>query len=68
MYGQAVGDMLGEPLEGLTRKQIKARWHSVTGFVRPPSITDDTVMTHLVVRSVCEAHKADRHTLQGYFS
>ncbi len=67
MYGQAVGDMLGEPLEGLTREQIKARWHTVTGFVRPPSITDDTVMTHLVVRSVCEARKVDRRHIAGVF-
>ena len=67
MYGQAVGDMLGEPLEGLTREQIKARWRTVTGFVRPPSITDDTVMTHLVVRSVCEARKVDRRHIAGVF-
>ncbi|MCK5108252.1 MAG: ADP-ribosylglycohydrolase family protein [Methanosarcinales archaeon] len=67
MYGQAVGDMLGEPLEGLTRKQIKAQWRTVTGFVRPPSITDDTVMTHLVVQSVCEAHKVDRRHIAGVF-
>ena len=67
MYGQAVGDMLGEPLEGLTRKQIKARWHTVTGFVHPPSITDDTVMTHLVVQSVCETRKVDRRHIAGVF-
>ena len=67
MYGQAVGDMLGEPLEGLTRKQIKAQWRTVTGFVSPPSITDDTMMTHLVVQSVCEAHKVDRRHIAGVF-
>ncbi|RZN41056.1 MAG: hypothetical protein EF813_02910 [Methanosarcinales archaeon] len=67
MYGQAVGDMLGEPLEGLTPTQIKARWHTVTGFIHPPSITDDTVMTHLVVQSVCELRKVDRRHIAGVF-
>ncbi|HIE32205.1 MAG TPA: hypothetical protein EYP67_07510 [Methanosarcinales archaeon] len=67
MYGQAFGDMLGEPLEGLTREQIKARWCTVTGFIRPPSITDDTVMTHLVVRSVCEVRRTDRRHIAGVF-
>lgn len=67
MYGQAIGDMLGEPVEGLTREQIRVRWHTITGFLRPASITDDTVMTHLVVQSICENRGVDRRHIADTF-
>ncbi|MEA1943966.1 MAG: ADP-ribosylglycohydrolase family protein [Euryarchaeota archaeon] len=67
MYGQAIGDMLGEPVEGLTREEIAAKWHTITGFLRKPSITDDTMMTHLVVQSICENHKVDRRHIAWTF-
>ncbi|RLG23923.1 hypothetical protein DRN77_03525 [Methanosarcinales archaeon] len=67
MYGQAIGDMLGEPVEGLTREEIAAKWHTITGFLHKPSITDDTVMTHLVVQSICENHTVDRHHIARAF-
>ncbi|MEA1894108.1 MAG: ADP-ribosylglycohydrolase family protein [Euryarchaeota archaeon] len=67
MYGQAIGDMLGEPVEGLTREEIAMRHHTITGFLSQPSITDDTIMTHLVVRSICETGRADRrHVAQTF--
>jgi hypothetical protein len=34
--------------------------HTITGFISPPSITDDTIMTHLVVRSRCAVDLRDR--------
>ncbi|KAF5415059.1 MAG: hypothetical protein C5S48_06805 [Candidatus Methanogaster sp.] len=67
MYGQAIGDMLGEPVEGLTREEIAMQHHSITGFLSQPSITDDTIMTHLVVRSICEIGKVDcQHIAQTF--
>ncbi|PXF61995.1 MAG: hypothetical protein C4B59_01895 [Candidatus Methanogaster sp.] len=67
MYGQAIGDMLGEPVEGLTREEIAMRHHTITGFMGQPSITDDTIMTHLVVRSICEIGRADRRHIAQTF-
>jgi len=67
MYGQAIGDMLGEPVEGLTREEIAMQHHTITGFISPPSITDDTIMTHLVVRSICETGRADRRHIAQTF-
>jgi ADP-ribosylglycohydrolase len=67
MYGQAIGDMLGEPVEGMSREEIAAQWHTVTDFISPPSITDDTMMTHLVARSVCEVGMVDRRHIAAEF-
>jgi ADP-ribosylglycohydrolase len=67
MYGQAIGDMLGEPVEGLTREEIAMQHHAVTGFLSQPSITDDTIMTHLVIRSICETWRVDRRHIAQTF-
>ena len=67
MYGQAIGDMLGEPVEGMSREEIAVQWRTVTDFISPPSITDDTMMTHLVARSVCEVGVVDRRRIAAEF-
>ncbi|HDJ38171.1 MAG TPA: hypothetical protein ENF24_03175 [Methanosarcinales archaeon] len=67
MYGQAIGDMLGEPVEGLTREEIASRWGRITGFRSQPIITDDTMMTHLVLQSIHEQQLVDRRHILGTF-
>ena len=52
MYGVAVGDALGGPLENLTASQIKSKFGKVTEMIgggwlnlEPGEVTDDTQMT-----------------------
>ncbi|QAY62809.1 crystallin J1 [Xylanimonas allomyrinae] len=43
VIGQAIGDALGAPTEGMTRAQIRERWGRVSGFLAAdPAGTDDT--------------------------
>jgi len=55
LIGQAVGDALGAPTEGMSQAQIRERYGWVTGFVTDDPVgTDDTeyaVLTaHIVLR------------------
>ncbi|GAA3708804.1 hypothetical protein GCM10022224_087850 [Nonomuraea antimicrobica] len=53
LIGQAVGDALGAPTEGLTREQIVERHGWVSGFVDDdPAGTDDTEYAVLTARLV----------------
>lgn len=61
LYGVAVGDALGAPLEFMDQEQIKAEHGSVTGMigggwlnVEPGEITDDTQMTIAVAEGILE--------------
>ena len=53
--GQAVGDALGAPTEGMTRDEIVAKFGWVSGFVRDdPAGTDDTEYAVLTAMAVLE--------------
>lgn len=76
LYGTAIGDAMGAPVEGWSPQRIAARFagHDYTGFLPPthkgdPSlgkgagrITDDTLMTEVLV----EAYGAARQHLDAY--
>lgn len=51
--GQAVGDALGAPTEGMTRQQIKETYDWVSGFVSDdPAGTDDTEYAVLTAKTI----------------
>lgn len=52
IYGQAIGDCMGEVAEGLTAKEIKSRFGYIEGFIKKPEFTDDTILTHLSVSAI----------------
>lgn len=55
LIGQAVGDALGAPTEGMTRDEITAKFGWVSGFVSDdPAGTDDTEYAVLTARTVLE--------------
>ncbi|MFQ6063740.1 MAG: ADP-ribosylglycohydrolase family protein [Methanosarcinales archaeon] len=54
MYGQAIGDALGEPVEGMSPIKIKEIYGRVEDYLHTPKITDDTLLTMLVVQSILE--------------
>ena len=63
LYGVAVGDALGAPVEFMEAETIKKRHGSVTEMigggwlnVRPGEITDDTQMTLCVARGIVNRH------------
>ena len=62
LYGVAVGDALGAPLEFMSAEQIANRYGEVTDMigggwlrVKPGEITDDTQMTLAVAEGIVEA-------------
>ncbi len=62
LYGVAVGDALGGPLEFMTAEQIAQRHGLVTEMIgggwlslRPGETTDDTAMTMAVAEGIMEA-------------
>jgi len=62
LYGVAVGDALGAPLEFLSETDIKARWGRVTEmlgggwlFLKPGEVTDDTQMALCVARGIVQS-------------
>lgn len=62
LYGVAVGDALGGPLEFMTAEQIAQRYGLVTEMIgggwlslRPGETTDDTAMTMAVAEGIIEA-------------
>lgn len=62
LYGVAVGDALGGPLEFMTAEQIAQRHGLVTEMIgggwlnlRPGETTDDTAMTMAVAKGIMEA-------------
>lgn len=61
LYGVAVGDALGAPLEFLSSEEIKARYGCVREMIgggwlhlQPGEVTDDTQMTLCVARGIAE--------------
>jgi ADP-ribosylglycohydrolase len=55
LIGQAVGDALGAPTEGMTRAEITEKFDWVSGFVSDdPAGTDDTEYAVLTARTVLE--------------
>jgi ADP-ribosylglycohydrolase len=62
--GQAVGDALGAPTEGMTRDEIVAKFGWVSGFVRDdPAGTDDTEYAVLTAVALLEyGHEMTRRT------
>lgn len=65
LYGVAVGDALGGPLEFMTAEQIAQRYGLVTEMIgggwlslRPGETTDDTAMTMAVAEGIMESPDA----------
>jgi len=65
LYGVAVGDALGAPVEFMSAESIKEQHGRVTEMigggwlnVRPGEVTDDTQMTLCVARGICEQPNA----------
>lgn len=52
----AIGDALGEPVEGWSRFKIEKKYGRITDFVREPTVTDDTMLTILTAESILEEH------------
>lgn len=64
LYGVAIGDALGAPLEFMTAEEIKTKYGRVTDMlpggwlnVKPGEITDDTQMTLAVCGGICKDDK-----------
>lgn len=62
IYGVAVGDAMGGPLEFMSKEDIEARYGRVTDMIgggwlnlRPGETTDDTAMTLAVAEGIMEA-------------
>lgn len=67
LWGLALGDALGWPVEFLSLNQIRARYGR-EGIQHPPDpalYTDDTQMSLAVTRALIEAGHADLDTLMG---
>ena len=74
LYGVAVGDALGAPLEFLTADEIKARYGSVREMIgggwlslQPGEVTDDTQMTLCVAHGIVENPKDPVDAIQKNF-
>lgn len=64
LYGVAVGDALGGPLEFMSDQQIRDAYGRVTDMIgggwlnlKPGEVTDDTQMTLCVARGILDAWK-----------
>ncbi|WP_338031646.1 ADP-ribosylglycohydrolase family protein [Diaminobutyricibacter tongyongensis] len=56
MLGQAIGDALGAPTEGMTRAAIRAKYGRVTGYVSDdPAGTDDTEYAAMTAQILLKA-------------
>lgn len=70
LYGLALGDALGFPVEFLKLDQIRARY-GAKGILEPPTpalITDDTQMTLAIAHTLIDSGDADTETLMGNLS
>ena len=66
LYGVAVGDALGGPLEFMSDRQIRDAYGRVTDMIgggwlnlKPGEVTDDTQMTLCVARGILDALEGD---------
>jgi len=70
IFGLALGDALGWPVEFLDRTRIRAKYGRI-GILAPPDpalYTDDTQMSAAVAEALVEAGEADLDTLMGALS
>lgn len=74
LFGLAVGDALGAPLEGLPREEIASRFGQVTEMqgggwlhLKPGEFTDDTEMALRVAEALAKAGRVDLDTIAAEF-
>ena len=70
LYGLALGDALGFPVEFLKRDQIRAQY-GAKGILEPPAsalITDDTQMTLALAHALIDSGEANTETLMANLS